>query len=215
MKVKWLGHSAFLITSETGISVLTDPYNVGGGLSYGPIGETVDIVTISHNHADHNNASAGGARAEVIRGMVKKEVKGIRFRGVTVYHDESKGRQRGANTVFRFTLEGLRLCHLGDLGHPLSQEQAKEIGQVDLLLIPVGGFFTIDAAQATQICAQLQPRVVIPMHYKTPRCDYPITGVEEFLKGKAGVRRLGGSEVEMKAGRLPPSMEIVVLEPAL
>jgi len=213
MKIKWLGHASFLITSDTGLKIITDPYETGGDLSYGQIKESADIVTVTHDHVDHNNVAAIGGNPRVVRGAAN--IKGIEFKGIPTYHDDAGGGKRGRNTILCFELDGMRLCHLGDLGHQLSDSQAAELGRVDILFIPVGGFYTIDARLATQLCDRLKPKVIVPMHYKTAKCAYPITGVEEFLKGKKDVRRLDASEVELKPGQLPPSTQIVVLKPAL
>ncbi|MCJ7670289.1 MAG: MBL fold metallo-hydrolase [Dehalococcoidia bacterium] len=215
MKVKWLGHACFLITSRDGLRVITDPYAVGGGINYSPIKETADVVVVSHDHDDHSNVSTVQGKPEVVKGSGKKTAKGIQFKGIATYHDDSQGKRGGANTVFRFDVDDTRLCHLGDLGHVLSPEQVTEIGAVDILFVPVGGFFTIDAPVASQVCDQLKPKVVIPMHFKTPKCAYPIAGVEDFLKGKKNVRKVGGSEVEFERGKLPAVTEIVLLQPAL
>jgi len=215
MKIKWLGHACFLISSGGGLRVITDPYAVGGGLNYSPIKETADVVVVSHDHGDHNNASAVQGKPKVVKGSGTKTAKGIRFKGVATSHDASQGQQRGLNTVFCFTIDDLTLCHLGDLGHVLSPGQVAEIGAVEILFVPVGGFFTIDAVVASQVCDQLKPRIAIPMHFKTPKCAYPIAGVEDFLKGKKGVRRVVGSEVEFEREDLPTVIEIVLLQPAL
>jgi len=215
MKVKWLGHASFLITSEEGTGIITDPYATGMGISYGDIKENADIVTVSHEHGDHNNAAAVSGNPEVVKGAGVQEAKGIRFKGIASYHDETQGSERGPNTIFCFAVDGVNLCHLGDLGHRLSDEQAAEIGDLDILMTPVGGFFTIDAAVATEIVEKLQPRVVIPMHYSTDKCAYPIAGVDDFLKGKSDVKRMDATEVEFSKSDLPSSTEIVVLKHAL
>jgi L-ascorbate metabolism protein UlaG (beta-lactamase superfamily) len=215
MKIKWLGHSCFLVTSKSGVRIITDPYAVGGDINYSPIEETADIVAVSHGHDDHSNISAVQGNPEVVRGDGIKTAKGIQFRGIATYHDASQGTQRGPNTVFCFTVDDIKLCHLGDLGHVLSPGQVNEIGTVDILFIPVGGFFTIDASIASRICDQLKPKVVIPMHFNTPRCAYPIAGVDDFLKGKKNMRRVGDSEVEFEREKLPAATEIVLLQPAL
>jgi L-ascorbate metabolism protein UlaG (beta-lactamase superfamily) len=215
MKLKWLGHSCFLITSETGLRIITDPYSTVGGINYSPVNEAADIVTVSHNHRDHNNIAAVRGKPEVITGSGTKTAKGIQFEGIASHHDESKGKERGANTIFCFTVDGIRLCHLGDLGHELSREEIAQIGNVDVLLIPIGGFFTIDARVAAKVSDDLKPKVILPMHYKTPKCDFPITGVEDFLAGRKNVKKLNSSETEFKAGKLPEATEIVVLQPAL
>jgi len=213
MKIKWLGHASFLITSGAGTKIITDPYVTGGDLSYGQIKESADIVTVSHDHADHNNVADVQGSPKVVRGTV--EVKGIKFKGIPTYHDDAGGRQRGKNTIFCFEVDGIRVCHLGDLGHRLNDSQVAELGEIDVLLIPVGGFFTIDAKLAGQLCDRLKPKVIIPMHFKNDRCAFPIAGVEEFLRGKKEVSRLDASQVEFKAGELPPSTKVIVLKPAL
>jgi len=215
MKVKWLGHSCFLITSRGGLRVITDPYAVGGGINYSPIKETADVVVVSHDHGDHSNVSTVQGKPEVVKGSGTKTARGIQFKGIATYHDDSQGKQRGPNTVFCFTIDDIKLCHLGDLGHVLSPGQVSEIGAVDILFVPVGGFYTIDAPVASQVCDQLKPKVVIPMHFKTPKCAYPIAGVEDFLKGKKNVRKVMDSEVDLEQEKLPAATEIVLLQPAL
>ncbi len=240
MKLKWLGHSAFVITSDTGIKLITDPYATDDRLSYGEIKESADIVTVSHDHSDHNNVSAVQGNPEVVKGeglkwvlpstifkasgarssiletdKDKEEIGYMRFRGIPTYHDAAKGQQRGNNTIFCFEVDGVKVCHLGDLGHPLNERQAAELGEVDILLIPVGGFYTIDAIAASQVCERLKPRVIIPMHYRNNKCAFPISGVDEFLQGKKNVSRLDASEVEFKSGKLPADTQIIVLQPSL
>ena len=214
MKLKWLGHSCFLIISEAGLRIITDPYPQGNRLSYAPINETADIVIVSHDHFDHNNVSAVPGKPEVITGSGIKTVKGIQFKGIDTLHDESQGRERGANTIFCFSVDGIKLCHLGDLGHRLSKDQIIEIGEIDILLIPIGGFYTIDAKMASAVSDDLKPKVIIPMHCKTPKCDWPLNTVEDFLAGKNNVKKLNSSEAEFKADKLPEATEIVVLQPA-
>ncbi len=213
MKVKWLGHAAFLITSEAGIKIITDPYTPAEDLNYGEIKEPADIITMSHSHSDHSNVASVRGKPSVVRGTA--EVKGIKFKGISTHHDEAQGKKRGSNTIFCFEVDGIKVCHLGDLGHQLSDKQVAEAGKVDILLVPVGGFYTIDATVATKVCDQLRPRVIIPMHFKTNKCDYPISGVEEFLRGKKDIRHLEASEVEFKIGGLPAETRIMVLKPAL
>jgi len=217
MKVKWLGHASFLVTSDAGIKIITDPYTPGGfGLNYGEIKESADIVTVSHEHADHNNVASVGGNPEVVKEAGSVEIKGIKFTGTPTYHDEAGGSQRGNNIIFCFDVDGVKVCHLGDLGHPLSAKEVAELGQVDVLLAPVGGNFTIDAKVATDIGNQLQPKVLIPMHYQNERCDsFPVAGVDDFLQGKTGVSRSDTSEVELKQGGLPATTQVIVLKPAL
>ena len=214
MKVKWLGHASFLITSDSGVKIITDPYVTSESLNYGEINESADIVTVSHEHGDHNNVAAVKGNPEIVKGTAK--VKGIEFKATPTYHDEAEGSQRGNNNIFCFEVDGVRVCHLGDLGHPLSDKQMAELGRVDVLIAPVGGNYTIDAGVATQISNKLTPKVVIPMHFRNDRCaSFPVAGVDEFLKGKKGVKRLNTSEVEFKQGELPAGTQIIVLKPAL
>jgi L-ascorbate metabolism protein UlaG (beta-lactamase superfamily) len=215
MKIKWLGHASFLITSDSGVRVITDPYTRGGGITYGQIQETADVVTMSHKHQDHNNVGAVKGKPVVVDTPGVRSVKGIDFVGVPSYHDEAKGAQRGPNIIFCFTMDGVRVCHLGDLGHELDAAKVKEIGTVDVVLAPVGGFYTIDCRQAGGVCESLKPKVVIPMHVKTAKCDYPITGVEDFLKGRKNVNRVSASEIEIKKDELPVETETIVLQHAL
>ncbi|MFH1087927.1 MAG: MBL fold metallo-hydrolase [Chloroflexota bacterium] len=215
MKVKWLGHASFLITSQEGTRIITDPYKVVGGLSYDPVNESADIVTVSHEHGDHNNTAGVAGNPDLVKGPGVTHARGIEFQGIAAYHDASQGKERGPDTIFCFTVDGIRLCHLGDLGAPLSTEQVKEIGKVDIVMLPVGGFYTIDAAVASSTLEALNPRVALPMHYKTDKCSYPIAGVDDFLKGKKNVRRPGSTEVELTADNLPRASEIIVLQHAL
>lgn len=216
MKVKWLGHAAFLITSDEGTKIITDPYQSGQfGLDYGEIKDAADIVVVSHEHADHNYVQGVPGNPQVVRGGDRQQVKGIEFKGIASYHDDSGGSQRGPNNIFCFTASGVRVCHLGDLGHMLSEQQLAEIGEVDVLLTPMAGNFTIDAAIATQIVDKIKPGVVIPMHFQTARCrSFPVTDVEPFLTGKKNVNRMDTAEVEFKQGQLPEATEILVLKHA-
>ena len=217
MKVKWLGHACFLLTSESGLRIMTDPYTAGVfGLDYAPPAETADIVTVSHDHADHNNVAAVKGNPQVVRGVGSHEAKGIQFKGIATAHDQSSGKERGANTIFCFALDGINVCHLGDLGHDLSDQAVAAIGDVDVLLIPVGGNFTIDAAAANRLCQKLAPKVVIPMHFKNARCpNFPVAGVEDFTRGRPQAKTIDGSEVELKKEQLPTATETIVLRPAL
>jgi L-ascorbate metabolism protein UlaG (beta-lactamase superfamily) len=215
MKIKWLGHASFLITSQDGAKIITDPYSTGMGIDYGEIKEAADVVLISHEHPDHNNVKAVKGNPQTIASPGTKAVKGIEFKGIPTFHDQSQGKERGPNTAFTFTVDGVKACFLGDLGHQLTGEEVGAIGKVDVLMIPVGGFYTIDAAAATKVCDALKPKVVIPMHFKTDKCAYPITPVDDFLKSKKNVRHEKSSEVAIAQDKLPSATEIVVLQSAL
>jgi L-ascorbate metabolism protein UlaG (beta-lactamase superfamily) len=218
MKIKWYGHAAFLITSDEGTKIIIDPYEpgaFGGQLSYGKIRDQADIVLTSHDHADHNYTQDLPGTPQVVKGSGSKVLKGIAIKGVSTYHDPSKGSERGANTIFTIKINNIHICHLGDLGHLLSDKELAEIGPVDILLIPVGGFFTIDPKEATRVAEQIKPRILIPMHFKTGKCGFSIAPVDDFLKGKANVRRPKTSEATFDKATLPRQMEIMVLEHAL
>ena len=216
MKIKYLGHAAFAITSDAGLKIITDPYyTTRANLSYGEITESADIVAVSHDHHDHGNVAAVKGNPEVVSRAGRSTARGIEFKGIASYHDDAGGSLRGNNIIFCFELDGIKVCHLGDLGHRLDDKQVAEIGSVDILLIPVGGFYTIDARVATEVCDRLQPSVIIPMHYKTEKSFPEIFEVDEFIKGKNNVTRQDSSEVEFKAGKLPDSTQIIVLKPAL
>ena len=218
MKIKWYGHSAFLFTSNEGVKIITDPYEsggYGGQLAYGKIQDQADIVLTSHDHADHNDTKSLPGSPQIVKGSGSKTVKGISLKGIPTYHDSSRGTERGANTIFTFSVDGIRVCHLGDLGHILSEKELAEIGPVDILLIPVGGYFTIDGKEATRVADQIKPKILIPMHVKTEKCGFPIAPVEDFLKGKSRVKRAKATEVTFDKDNLPQQVEIVVLDHAL
>jgi L-ascorbate metabolism protein UlaG (beta-lactamase superfamily) len=213
MKIKYLAHASFLITSGSGTRIVTDPYTATDALKYGAIKETADIVTVSHDHGDHNNAAAVKGNPQVVRDSA--EIKGIKIKAVRTLHDASGGKERGQNTIFCFDVDGVKVCHCGDLGHLLTDNQVVEVGRVHVLLVPVGGFFTIDARTAGEVAEQVRTRITIPMHYKTEKVSFPIAGVEEFTRGKTNVTRVNGSEVEFKPGEVPAGPQIIVLKPSL
>lgn len=212
MKIQWLGHASFLITSNSGIKIITDPYEPNDKLRYGAINEPSDIATVSHDHFDHGNVDAVKGNPQVVKDST--EVKGIRFKGIPSFHDTARGSERGKNTIFCFDVDGVKVCHLGDLGHELTAEQVNAMGAVDVLLLPVGGYFTIDASVASRVAGQVSPRIIIPMHFKNSKCNFPIAGVDEFLRGKTDISQPDTSEVEFRAGELPSATQIVVLKPS-
>lgn len=192
INLTWYGHSTFVLATSTGLKALLDPTAAGTGYKI-PTLDGIDLVTASHEHSDHNAVSLASGSPLVLRGLsgadwakIDQTVKGVRVRTVGVYHDEKQGAQRGKNAIFIFDVDGLRVAHLGDLGHTLSQEQVEAVGPVDVILIPVGGFYTIDAKTAVQVVSQLNPKVVVPMHYKTAELSASLAGVlapvDDFIK---------------------------------
>lgn len=210
--IKWLGHSCFLISLGDAIKIVTDPFDSTVG--YPMPDETADICVVSHDHFDHNCVTAVKGSPKVVKGTGEKEAKGIKFKGVGSFHDEKKGSQRGENTIFTWELGGIRFAHVGDLGVDLSDSQIKEIGAVDVIFVPTGGFYTIDAATATKVASRLNPKVVIPMHYKTPFLgeNFPIAGVDEFIKGKENVVKVDEGSVSFTKESLPEKTTVYVLE---
>ena len=217
MKVKWLGHSAFLLTSESGVKVLTDPYKSGsydGAVGYKPITEKAEVITVSHKHEDHYCLEGLPVGYECVTGAGKQDLAGLTITGFKTYHDTSKGKDRGSNIVFVIEMDGIRVCHLGDLGHTLSSDDVAALGKVDVLLIPVGGFYTIGPKEAVEVMKALSPAVTIPMHYKTESLGFPIKPVEDFLSLAGDFERIQASEAEIKKESLG-SRRIIVLEPEL
>lgn len=220
-RLTWYGQSCFLLETATGTRVVMDP--IPGGLGYPlPTDLKADVVTVSHEHGDHNNLALVQGKPKILRGLtadkkgwvkIDEKVKDVAIRSVGVYHDEEKGQKRGLNTVFLFEVGGVRIAHLGDLGHLLTDQQLSAIGSVDVVMIPVGGFFTIDAAQATRVLDQLRPRlIVIPMHYKTDVLTIKeLATVDAFLAGKTNVRRENGNSIAITGVKARPPTEVVVL----
>ncbi|MFQ6093084.1 MAG: MBL fold metallo-hydrolase [bacterium] len=215
MKIVWLGHAAFLITSEDGRKILTDPYEAGsygGALAYKPIDEQADVVTVSHRHADHYDPKGLKGSPETVIGPGLQRKGGFTFKGISTFHDPKGGSERGENTIFVFDVDGVTLCHLGDLGHGLTEEQISEIGKVDVALVPVGGLYTIDGNEATEMINRLTPKIVVPMHFKTEKCGFDIAAVDDFLEGKENAERVDGSEISVTKEELPTETHIKVLK---
>lgn len=185
MKIAWYGHSCFklMVKSKNGdkITIITDPFEKSVGLS--PPRGNADIVLVSHDHYDHNNVKAISGEPFIANGPGEYDVKGVFVKGIYSFHDTSQGAERGANTIYVIEAEDMKICHLGDFGEKeLSSEQLDKIGEVDILMIPVGGIYTIDANEAVKIINQIEPKVVIPMHYKIPKLTLKLNSVDKFLE---------------------------------
>jgi L-ascorbate metabolism protein UlaG (beta-lactamase superfamily) len=204
--IRWFGHSCFMLSNS--VKIVTDPFDKSVGYPLPNVG--ADIVLVSHEHFDHNNVSAISGKPEVVRGAGEKTIKGITFKVVKTSH----GAGRGDNYIHIWELGGIRFAHFGDLGVDLTDSQYKEIGAVDVVFIPVGGYFTIDSEQATKIINKLNPKVVFPMHYKTAvmGSGFPISGIEPFLKGKKNVNKVGKNSIKLKKDTLPKEITVYVLD---
>jgi len=220
-KLTWLGQACFLLETAAGTKVVMDPFAKGIGYEL-PAGLRADLITISHEHPDHNNVALVTNKPRVLRGLtadkkgwarIEERYKDLTIRSVGVYHDDKRGADRGLNSVFVFEVGGMRIVHLGDLGHPLTDEQRAAIGAVDVLLVPVGGTFTLDAGGATRVIDQMRPRLmVVPMHYKTEVSTIKgLEGASEFLEGKSNVRRETARSISLSPVKARPAVEIVVL----
>lgn len=205
MEITYLGHSSFKLKGKTA-TVVTDPFLEKC---------EANIVTVSHPHADHNQISKVSGSPFVIDGGGEYEVKGVSVIGVASWHDDKAGAQRGPNTIYIIEIDGMRVCHLGDLGHKLSDAQLEEIGSVDVVLVPVGGEYTLDATQAGEVVQQLDPWIIIPMHYQQPGLDAAtfgkLAGVDSFLK-VIGKEVAPVPKLVVTRDKLPEETQVVVLE---
>ncbi len=210
MEITWYGHSCFRLRGKEG-TVVTDPFDKSVGYSLPRI--TADVVTISHDHPGHNNATAVKGDPYVITGPGEYEVRGIFIFGISTFHDKRKGRDRGVNVAYLIEMEDISICHLGDLGHVLTQSEAELLSEVDVLLIPVGGISTLTPAAAAEVINLIEPRLVIPMHYKTPGIKMQLASVTRFLQ-EMGIKKLAPEEsLKVTAGSLPDESKVVLLEP--
>lgn len=210
MKIQWLGHACFLLTSSSGVRVLTDPFDPSVGYPVPAV--EAEIVTTSHQHSDHNYTQAVKGAFQLIDSAGSYSVKGIDVVGVDTFHDDAGGSKRGKNLIFRFTIDGLTVAHCGDLGHPLSPEQARAVGPVDVLIVPVGGYYTIDALTAKGVAEQLKARLTVPMHFKTSVMNFPITTVDPFIEAMGRAQRAGATEIEVTRESLPAQAGVIVLD---
>ena len=195
MKITWLGHACFLLEDSNGRRLLTDPFDATVG--YPMYKGTVDVVTVSHHHFDHNHVQMVNPGAKIIDKVGFFNECDITIQGLPSYHDKSKGAKRGDNIIFIMEMEGYKFCHLGDLGHVLDKQALDLIGSIDVLFIPVGGNYTINGEEAAQIAKALESKIVIPMHYKTPQLSFDIDGVETFLTFMKNGHRINGNTLTL------------------
>ena len=218
VRLTYYGHSSFLLEAADGTRVILDPYRAGsfnGAFRYGAIPDTAEAVVATHTHDDHGAVDTIPGHPRILIQPSSATVGRWEITGIDVAHDAEGGRSRGKNTIVVLDDGDVRLAHLGDIGHTLDASTITAIGRVDVLLVPVGGFFTIDHAQAAEVVESLDPRIVIPMHYKTPKVDFPISEPEPFLATQKTLERLSGSTVEVTQATLPAGRVTYVLQPAL
>lgn len=212
MTITWYGQSCFKITSKD-ITIITDPFDKRIGIK--PYTGAADIVTISHEHYDHNNAESLRGAPFIIRNPGEYEIKNVFIRGISSFHDKKQGSERGINTIYLIDIEDTRVCHLGDLGEILSDKIIEQLGQIDILMVPVGGIYTIDGVEADELVDKIEPAIVLPMHYKTPSLEINLDKLDKFLaargiKGKETLSHLTVKKKEIN----PEENKVVILEAA-
>lgn len=193
MNLTWFGQSCFLIETNENKKILTDPFDAT--LGYKQYNGAVDIVTISHHHFDHDFTKNLPDDTIILDKPGTYKYENIKITGFPSYHDKLKGAARGKNTIFILEIDNLRICHLGDLGYILSADEINSLGNIDVLLIPVGGNFTIDGSEASELCKKISSKIVVPMHYKTPLTSLPIDGVDKFILNMKNGEKLHESKL--------------------
>lgn len=207
MIIRWLGHASFIIESQ-GKKLRTDPFEEKLGYSLNT--EEIDVVTVSHEHWDHNAVDTVKGQPKVIKGLGEWEVEGFKIAGIASFHDKNNGKKRGSNIIYTIAAEGIKIVHLGDLGHLLDEGQLALVGNADILMIPVGGNYTIDAEEACRLAEMIQPTIIIPMHFQTPHLTIKLAPVEEFTaRFEKSVKR---PFLEIKADELKEKSGIIVLD---
>jgi L-ascorbate metabolism protein UlaG (beta-lactamase superfamily) len=208
MEITWLGHSCFRIKGSHA-TIITDPYPPDLGYSLGKV--TARVVTVSHPHPGHSYVKGIGDEPKVVTGPGEYEIGGVLIIGIPTFHDGAGGKERGKNTAYLMEIDEVTVCHLGDLGHALTNEQTEALENVDVLLIPVGGVSTINATTAAEVVRQIEPKIVIPMHYKTEALKRELEPVDRFLK-EMGTREIEPQpKLSVTKQNLPLSMQVFLL----
>ncbi|PIV43066.1 MAG: hypothetical protein COX92_00840 [Candidatus Nealsonbacteria bacterium CG_4_10_14_0_2_um_filter_40_15] len=217
MQIIWKGQSCFQITSSEGknnhVNIVIDPFDETIGLRLPSL--EADILCVSHQHHDHNNAKAVSGNPFLIEGPGEYEIKEVYIEGIPSFHDSSLGKERGLNTIYTIEAEEIRICHLGDLGQKeLTEEQLEKIGEIDILMIPIGGVYTIGVKEAVRIMSQIEPNIIIPMHYQIPKLKLKLDGVDKFLKtmGIESISPLPKLSIKKK-DILSEEAKIIILQP--
>ena len=210
MKIEYLGHSSFKLTESTGTSVVCDPYDGSVGFEMDKV--RADAVTVSHGHFDHNNVKSVEGNPIVLDKECSYDLPGVDIDAIKSFHDRQRGKQRGENLIFKFRMDGIDVCHLGDLGEDCSSELIDLLLPVNVLLIPVGGTYTITAEMAKEYVDRIMPDIVIPMHYKSRDCKLDISKVDEFLDlfDEECVEELEGNELELMRSDFEGGTKVIV-----
>ncbi len=209
ISIRWHGHSCFEISNEK--TLVIDPHD-GVSIGISPPKVIADVVAITHEHFDHNKYKVvSGDNTIVVRGGNKK-IDGIEIESFRAFHDDEGGKKRGEINVYKIKYDFLTLCHLGDIGYVPDNEFINKIGSIDLLFIPVGGFFTINAKQAVELGKKIDTKIIVPMHYKIEGLSLPIDRIDEFIElaGKHFPIRYVANEIEIEESDLPDSKEVWV-----
>jgi len=209
MDINWFGHACFRLRGKQA-TLITDPLPPDLGYTVGKL--TADIVTISHQHPSHSYHNSIGGDPKIIAGPGEYEIKGVLIIGIATFHDAEKGKIRGKNTAYLIEIDGITVCHLGDLGHALTAEQVEEVDNVDVLLLPVGGRSTLNAATAAEVIRQIEPKAVIPMHYQTPVLKRELDSVDSFLKEMGVERPPSQPKLSFNPSSLPSSTQVFLLD---
>jgi L-ascorbate metabolism protein UlaG (beta-lactamase superfamily) len=210
MDIYWGGQALFKIKGKSATAII-DPFDPGTvGLKL-PKDLEADVALKTHDHPDHNNLAAVTGNPLQITGPGEYEIKGIAIVGIQVYHDSQKGEERGKNTIYNLEIDGLNIVHLGDLGHVLSDDQVQEVGNVDILMVPVGGTYTIDAKLASEVVSQLEPRIILPMHYGIPGLKYELEPVDNFLKEMGVESPTPQAKLSITKDKLPEEPAVILL----
>ncbi len=207
MDIFWLGHSCFRIKSKEAV-IVTDPCHPDTGYDIGKI--RADIVSVSHSHPGHSYTQAIEGEFRALDRPGEYELKGIFITGTSTFHDSNHGKDRGKNTTFVFEIDGLTLCHLGDIGHVPSDDLKENLSEIDIMLIPVGGTSTIGSTTAAEIVRRFNPRIIIPMHYKTPLLTRELETVDKFLKEVGAKDVIRQPKLSVTRSGLPPTMQAIV-----
>src|SRR5258708_7160376 len=215
MDITWLGHSCFQLRGKH-VTLITDPFfpKQGSPQEERPLLGKINapIVTVSHNHPGHNNSAAIGGDPRVVRGPGEYEISDVLITGVASYHDDKHGKERGRNTIYVIHMDDIAICHLGDLGHTLQEEQLEAVADADVLLIPIGGHTSLDATQAAEVISQVEPRIVIPMHYHSAIGE-TASSLSKFCR-EMGIETLNPqSKIVVTRTNLPGETQVVILTP--